>query len=85
MKNAYRLNAASSAEYTRQRYVILSDRRKSQIFGGSRRIFAPIWLFMFHKCEDSSTPLTLRSEWQTYGIVRFTDLLIQADKHFWEY
>ena len=40
--NAYRLNSASSAEYTRKRYVILSDRRKSQIFGGSRRIFAPI-------------------------------------------
>ena len=42
IKNAYRLNSAESAECTRQRSVILSDRRKSQIFGGSRRIFAPI-------------------------------------------
>ena len=36
-------------------------------------------LLMFHKCEDSSTPLTLRSEGQTCGIVRFFDLLIQDD------
>lgn len=36
-------------------HVILSDRRKSQIFKGSRRIFAPIYLQISRSCEDPST------------------------------
>ena len=42
INDAYRFNTARPTECTRKRSVILSDRRKSQIFGGSRRVFAPI-------------------------------------------
>ena len=56
---AYRLNAVSSAEYTRQRSVILSDRRKSQIFGGSRRNFVPIC------CSRSISAKILQLRWRS--------------------